>query len=54
MPSEARRAQRFNRCALPIVNPFPAYLKSNTRNNGDGSPFTPVGLSGLLESKQAG
>src|SRR5439155_23251593 len=30
------------------------YLKSKTMNRGDGSPFVPVGLSGLAPSRQAG
>src|SRR5205823_6223158 len=30
------------------------HLKSSTKNNGEGSPLTPVGLSGLVESRHAG
>src|ERR1043166_3936202 len=31
-----------------------SYLKSSTRNNGDGVPLTLVGLSGLDASRHAG
>ena len=40
--------------AAPFVTNSLGYLKSSTRNNGEGSPLVPVGLSGLLESRQAG